>query len=77
MIDPMAHWPRKPRMGALLRRNTRRLVLRGRPWRRYAAIALPTSVGKGKCGSLAAFASDAHLSGVPVDIVELEKGHFT
>jgi len=31
---------------------------------------------KGKCGSLTAFPSDAHLSGIPVDIVKLEKGHF-
>ena len=47
MIDPMAHWLRKPRIGALVRRNTRRPLLRGRPWRRYAAIASPTSAGRG------------------------------
>jgi hypothetical protein len=35
-------------MGALLRRNTRRLGLGGRPWRRYAAMAAPTSVGSGR-----------------------------
>ena len=34
-------------MGALARKNTRRLVLRGRPCRRYATIASPTSAGKG------------------------------
>ena len=33
--------------------------------------------GKGKCGSLTAFTPDAHLSGIPVDIVKFEKGNFT
>jgi hypothetical protein len=36
----------KARMEALLRRNTRRLVLHGRLWGRYAAIASPTSAGR-------------------------------
>src|ERR1700731_314061 len=31
---------------------------------------------KGKRGSLIAFTSDAYLSGVPVNILQLEKGHF-
>ena len=31
---------------------------------------------KGECGSLIAFTSDAHLSSVPVNILQLEKGHF-
>ena len=44
---PNATGPRKPRMGALTRRNTRRLALCGRPRRRYVAIASPTSADKG------------------------------
>src|SRR6266576_3599677 len=31
---------------------------------------------KRKSGSLIAFASDAHLSYVPVNVIELEKSHF-
>ena len=32
---------------------------------------------KGKGGSLIAFTPDAHLSGVPVNILKLEKGHLS
>src|SRR6266571_4173593 len=38
----------KPRKGACIRKKSRRLLLCGRPFRRYAAIAAPTSVGKGR-----------------------------
>ena len=31
---------------------------------------------QGKGGSMTAFAADAHLSDVPVNILKLEKGHF-
>jgi hypothetical protein len=31
---------------------------------------------KRKGGSVTAFASDAHLSGIPINIFKLEKGHF-
>ena len=48
----------------------------GRPCRRYAAIAAPTSTGNGEDGPGTAFASDGDLSGFPVQIVQLEKGHF-
>jgi hypothetical protein len=33
--------------------------------------------GEGQRGSVTAFPPDAHLSGLPVNIVKLEKGHFT
>ena len=32
---------------------------------------------KRKCATLTAFPSYAHLSGIPVDVVKLEKGNFT
>ena len=32
---------------------------------------------EGKCGFLTALPSDAHLSGVPINIVQLEKSDFT
>ena len=32
--------------------------------------------GKGQGGSVTAFASDAHLADIPVNILELEQGHF-
>ena len=32
---------------------------------------------EGKCGAWTAFPSDAHLSGLPVNIVKLKKSHFT
>ena len=76
-IDPMAHWPRNPRMGALPRKNTRRLVLRGRPCCRYAAIALPTSLGEEVRVALTTFPSYAHLAGFPINIVKIEKCYFT
>ncbi len=33
--------------------------------------------GEGKCGSLTAFPSDAYSSGIPGNIVKLEKSHLT
>jgi len=33
---------------ALARKKTRRLLLGGRPYRKYAAIEAPTSAGKGR-----------------------------
>ena len=77
MIDPIAHWLRKPRTGALLREKhatagaARATVAQIRGDRRADFRR------QGKGGSLTAFPSDAHLSGLPVNIVELEKGHFT
>jgi len=37
---------------------------------------LRSDIGKGKRGSLIALASNTQLSGVPVNILKLEKGHF-
>jgi hypothetical protein len=47
-------------------------VLGGRPCVRYAGDRLADIGWQRKGGPVAAFASDAHVADVPVDVVELE-----
>jgi len=56
----------KPTCGASVRTNSRRHDDFGRPWRRYATTAAPTS-------DLPALAVNEQLAGTPVDIIEGER----
>ena len=47
-LGPMAMAFAKPPCGACMRRQTRRVVQRGRPWQREAPNASPTSWGRGR-----------------------------
>ena len=63
--------------GARARKNTSRRSLLGRPRRRYAAIASPTSAGSGSRSSRATLAPHDQLAGPPVDVIESQPGHLT
>ena len=72
----MALGPAKPRIGACARKNTRRQALRGRPCRRYAAIAAPTSAGTGSAARAPRFPRTVTCPPSQFEIVQLEKRHF-
>jgi hypothetical protein len=76
-IDPTPLALRKPRLGALACRKTRRLLLAG-----LRAPDMPRSLyqhpwAKGSSLRWPLFAADAQLPRVPVNVIEFERYHFT
>ena len=69
----IAHPEAKPTCGASVRTNNRRHDDFGRPLRRYATMAAPTSGGIGICARCRPLARTRYLAGAPADIIERER----
>ena len=57
--------------------KTRRLEQRGRPLRKYAAMASPTSAGNGIWADRPPFPWTVILAGFPIDIFQVERNDFS